>query len=305
MQSVLRAVKLTKRYGSFTAVDAIDLEVHEGEVFGILGPNGAGKTSTIRMTTCISPVDGGELLVDGLDVTQMPRTIKGILGVVQQEDNLDTDLNVMQNLLTHARYYGISRSEAQARAQEVLGLMELSDRTRDSVETLSGGMKRRLMIARALMNRPKILILDEPTTGLDPHARHLVWQRIRHLKREQVTMILSTHYMEEAAHLCDRVVIMDRGRVLAEGSPRSLVDRFAPDQVVEMRLEPWERESVLARIDRSAHTFTDTTEALIFFNTSGTVPDVGIAHDQLDVVRRPGCLEDVFLLLAGREAGRD
>ena len=185
---------------------------------------------------------------------------------MQQEDNLDTDLNVIDNLLIHARYYGIGAGEARPRAVEVLETMDLADRARSPVDTLSGGMKRRLMIARALMNRPKVLILDEPTTGLDPHARHVTWQRIRLLKDEGVTMALSTHYMEEAAHLCDRLAIIDHGRILAEGTPGEVVERFAPGQVVEVRLAPWDREEALAHLEGGSYTFADAVDALIFFD---------------------------------------
>ena len=303
VQPVIRATRLVKRYGDLTAVDGIDLEVRQGEVFGLLGPNGAGKTSTIRMTTCVSPVDGGQLLVDGIDVAQDPRAVKRLLGVVQQEDNLDTDLDVVENLLIHARYHGIGTDEARPRAMEVLETMDLGDRARSAVDELSGGMRRRLMIARALMNRPKVLILDEPTTGLDPHARHVTWQRIRLLKDEGVTMALSTHYMEEAAHLCDRIAIIDQGRILAEGTPGEVVERFAPGQVVEVRLAPWDREEALTHLEGSGHTFADAVDALLFFGLSDGAPDVGVPAERLRVITRPGSLEDVFLLLTGRRAG--
>ena len=242
------------------------------------------------------------MLVEGIDVTRDPRAVKRLLGVVQQEDNLDTDLNVIDNLLIHARYYGIGAGEARPRAMEVLDTMDLADRARSPVDTLSGGMKRRLMIARALMNDPKVLILDEPTTGLDPHARHVTWQRIRLLKDEGVTMALSTHYMEEAAHLCDRLAIIDHGRILAEGTPSEVVERFAPGQVVEVRIAPWDREEALAHLERSSYTFADAVDALIFFDVPGEALDVGVPPERLRVITRPGSLEDVFLLLTGRKA---
>ncbi|MDZ4278390.1 MAG: ABC transporter ATP-binding protein, partial [Dehalococcoidia bacterium] len=208
MSEIIRARSLTKRFGDLVAVDGIDFAVREGECFGLLGPNGAGKTSTIRMITCVSPVTAGELLVDGMDVRNDGRRIKGILGVVPQEENLDPDLTVWQNLAVFARYFDIPIPVARERAQEVLELFQLMERKNEIVDNLSGGMKRRLIIARALINQPKILILDEPTTGLDPQARHLVWQKLRLLRSQGITMLLTTHYMEEAAHLCDRLVVM-------------------------------------------------------------------------------------------------
>ncbi len=218
---------LVKRYGSFTAVDGVSFEIHEGECFGMLGPNGAGKSTTIKMITCFSPLSGGSLTVRGLDVSTEARQIKRVLGLVPQEDNLDPELPVRRNLEIYARYFGISRQEAAPRIDESLKLFQLQEKASAKVDDLSGGMKRRLVIARALVNNPQLLVLDEPTTGLDPQARHLVWQQLRYLKSRGVTMLLTTHYMDEAAHLCDRLVIMHRGKILEEGTPAALIDEHA------------------------------------------------------------------------------
>ena len=214
---------LTKHYGDFVAVDGIDFEVVRGECFGFLGPNGAGKTTTIRMICCVSPVTGGVLNVLGMPAGVEARAIKARLGVVPQDDNLDTDLTVIENLLAYARYFDIRRDEALRRADEVLETMALTDKRGEKIDNLSGGLKRRLVVARALISRPELLILDEPTTGLDPQARQLFWQRLRHLKRQGMTMLLTTHYMEEAAQLCDRVLIMDQSRIIARGTPAELI----------------------------------------------------------------------------------
>ena len=215
MPEIIHARGLTKRFSDLVAVNGIDLTVKAGECFGLLGPNGAGKTSTIRMISCVSPLTSGELFVDGMDVTTSGREIKARLGVVSQEENLDPDLSVQQNLLVYARYFDIPRSEAEQRTEEVLDLFQLGDRRNEVVDNLSGGMKRRLIIARALMSNPTILILDEPTTGLDPQARHLVWRKLRLLQSQGIPLLLTTHYMEEAAHLCDRLVVMHLCKILA------------------------------------------------------------------------------------------
>ena len=217
--ALIEARGLVKRFGDFVAVDNTSFEIREGECFGVLGPNGAGKTTTIRMITATSPITDGELRVAGLDVRTDPRKVKGVLGVVPQDDNLDPDLFVRQNLEVYARYFGLDRETVRQRIDEALELFQLDDRAKSNVDDLSGGMKRRLTIARALVNDPRVLILDEPTTGLDPQARHLVWQQLRLLKNRGVTMLLTTHYMEEATHLCDRLVIMHRGKILIEGRP--------------------------------------------------------------------------------------
>jgi lipooligosaccharide transport system ATP-binding protein len=225
--AIVVARGLTKRYGDFEAVKGIDFDVRRQECFGFLGPNGAGKTTTMRMIHCASPVTAGQLTVAGLDVMRCPRQVKALLGVVSQNDNLDPDLTVRQNLVVYARYFDIPRRTALRRADELLALFQLADRAEAQVSDLSGGMKRRLVIARGLLNEPQVLMLDEPTTGLDPQARRLVWQKVSYLKERGTTLLLTTHYMEEATQLCDRLVIMDRGRILAEGSPAALVQRHA------------------------------------------------------------------------------
>jgi lipooligosaccharide transport system ATP-binding protein len=234
-ESLISARGLTKQFGSFTAVDGIDLDVRAGEAFGFLGPNGAGKSSTMRMIGAVSPVSGGELRILGLDPATDGPKIRARLGVVPQEDNLDVELSVRQNLLVYARYFGIDRRTARARADELLDFVQLTERANDRVDPLSGGMKRRLTIARALVNEPDVLLLDEPTTGLDPQARHVVWERLYRLKQRGVTLVLTTHYMDEAEQLCDRLVVMDNGRIVAEGSPRQLVEAHCSREVVELR----------------------------------------------------------------------
>ena len=227
-QPLIHARGLTKRFGTFTAVDAIDFDVAPGESFGFLGPNGAGKTSTMRMIACVSPVTEGTLSILDLDPEADGPRIRGRLGVVPQQDTLDTELSVRDNLVIYGRYFGLKRSEAARRAEELLEFTQLTERANDRVEPLSGGMKRRLTIARALINEPSILLLDEPTTGLDPQARHLLWDRLYRLKQRGVTLVLTTHYMDEAEQLCDRLVVMDKAKIVAEGSPRQL-DRAVLD----------------------------------------------------------------------------
>src|SRR5438309_956884 len=234
--ALIHARGLTKRFASLTAVDAIDFDVERGEAFGFLGPNGAGKTSTMRMIGCVSRASGGSLRVLGMDPVEDGPQIRARLGVVPQSDTLDTELLVDENLFTYARYFGIARNEARRRAAQLLDFVQLKDRAHDRVEFLSGGMKRRLTIARALVNEPELLLLDEPTTGLDPQARHLVWDRLYRLKRSGVTLVLTTHYMDEAEQLCDRLIIMDNARIVAEGSPRQLIVDNVTREVVEVRL---------------------------------------------------------------------
>ncbi len=232
---MVRARGLVKRFGDFTAVDGIDVEIQRGEAFGFLGPNGAGKSSTMRMIGCVSPPTGGELAVLGRDPRDSGPQIRARLGVVPQQDSLDTELTVRDNLLIYARYFGIPRSTARRRADELLEFAQLSDRADSIVEPLSGGMKRRLTIARALVNQPELLLLDEPTTGLDPQARHVLWDRLFRLKQQGVTLVLTTHYMDEAEQLCDRLVVMDGGRIVAQGSPRSLIEEWSTREVLELR----------------------------------------------------------------------
>jgi lipooligosaccharide transport system ATP-binding protein len=301
-EPIIVARSLTKRYGDFTAVDAIDFVVQPGECFGFLGPNGAGKTTTIRMITCISPVTSGTLVVDGMDVARDQRRIKSILGVVPQEDNLDPDLTVRQNLRAYARYFNLPGRVAEERIDEALSLLQLTEKQHDRIEELSGGLKRRLTIARGLLNSPKILVLDEPTTGLDPQARHLVWQKLRYLRSQGVTMLLTTHYMEEASHLCDRIVILHQGRIIAEGAPDELVRRHAGEQVVEVHVAPEDKPAVLARLAGRGDVTVEEVEDILYVYVRG---DNGFDPQSLKVngarvVLRSAGLEDVFLKLTGR-----
>ena len=298
---VIRARSLVKRYGEFTAVAGIDFEVWPGECFGLLGPNGAGKSSAIRMLTGLSPISGGELLVCGFDVARSPRQVKALVGVVPQEDNLDPDFRVRKNLEVHARYFGVQGSVARERALQALDLVRLRERQNDRVDTLSGGMKRRLLIARALMNDPPVLVLDEPTTGLDPQSRHLLWERLRSLKRQGVTILLTTHYMEEAVHLCERMVIMDNGRILVEGRPSDLIGRHAGSEVLELRPPPERYEALRGRLEALGFDVQDGGGALVVFGAEGAPLGADVTDGLVESVRRPANLEDVFLRLTGRE----
>ena len=304
MAPVIEARGLTKRYGDFVAVHNVDFAVEQQECFGFLGPNGAGKTTTMKMIYCASPVTSGMLIVAGMDVRRWPRRIKAIIGVVPQEDNLDPDLSVLQNLLVYARYFDLPGRVARTRAMEALELMQLQDRASSDIQELSGGMKRRLIVARALINQPRILILDEPTTGLDPQARHLVWQKLRYLKGQGVTMVLTTHYMEEAAHLCDRLVIMNEGTILTLGRPEDLVQHEVGRDVLELRLAEAEKPRALAQLRRLGLPVEDAGDSLYVFGRDGR----GLENvpRELDVriesyLYRRATLEDVFLKLAGRE----
>jgi lipooligosaccharide transport system ATP-binding protein len=300
--SVVVARDLTKRFGEFEAVRGVDFDVRERECFGFLGPNGAGKTTTMRMISCTSPPTSGELSVLGLPSSR-GRDIRRRMGVVPQENNLDEEVTVVENLLIYARYFDIPRREARSAAEELLHFVALQDKRDWRIDRLSGGMKRRLLIARALVNEPDLLILDEPTTGLDPQARHLVWEKLRSLKRQGVTLVLTTHYMDEAAQLCDRLVIMHEGRILVEGSPRELVARETPPQVIEV-FEPDEGATrglrdladLAERVERLADRwlfYTADGDALLA-KVRGVVPDPGA------VWLRGATLEDVFLQLTGR-----
>ena len=303
MTEIIRARGLLKRFGDLIAVNGIDFSVAEGECFGLLGPNGAGKTSIIRMITCVSPPTAGELRVAGMDVHTEGRRIKSILGIVPQEENLDPDLTVWQNLAVFARYFDIPAAEARQRAEEVLELFQLHDRRGEIVDNLSGGMKRRLIVARALINQPKILALDEPTTGLDPQARHLVWKKLRYLQAQGITLLLTTHYMEEATHLCDRLVVMHLGRILAQGAPAQLISQHVGRQVLELRLNDGEREAAVEVLRRCDGLRLEDVEGVVC--AFGPAQEWGPLLDQLapfgDGVRlREATLEDVFLDLTGR-----
>jgi lipooligosaccharide transport system ATP-binding protein len=300
---LIHARGLVKRFGESVAVDGVDFDISRGEAFGFLGPNGAGKTSTMRMIGCVSPVTAGTLRVFGLDPAQDGAKIRARLGVVPQLDTLDLDLTVRENVIIYGRYFGLPRRELRARADELLDFVQLSERANDKVEPLSGGMKRRLTIARSLVNEPELLLLDEPTTGLDPQARHVVWDRLYRLKQSGVTLVLTTHYMDEAEQLCDRLVVMDKGRIVAEGSPSELIARYSTREVVELRfaderpddLTPW-TEGLVARVeplpDRVLLYTDDGDSAAHGLHERGLVPD--------SVLVRRSTLEDVFLHLTGR-----
>jgi lipooligosaccharide transport system ATP-binding protein len=285
------------------AVDGIDLRIEAGECFGFLGPNGAGKTTTMRMLACLAPRDAGDLRVLGIDPEAHPRELKRLLGVVAQDTTLDLELTVRENLLVYARYFDIGRPEADRRAAELLALMALSDRADDAVDRLSGGMRRRLQIARALINRPRMVLLDEPTTGLDPQARHAVWERLRTLRAAGATLVLTTHYMDEAAQLCDRLVIMDAGRIVRAGRPGDLVAREVGREVLELRVAPADVAALLGHLGGRVRghevdgdlvlLFTDDAEALHAHARRAPVA----ARRQ---AARAAGLEDVFLRLTGR-----
>jgi lipooligosaccharide transport system ATP-binding protein len=306
-EALIRARGLAKRFGDFTAVDGIDFELHRGEAFGFLGPNGAGKSSTMRMIGCVSPPSGGELTIFGMDPVADGSAIRARLGVVPQESTLDIELTVRENLLVYGRYFGLPRSVIRERTAMLLDFVQLSDRAADRVEPLSGGMKRRLTIARSLINEPEVLLLDEPTTGLDPQARHVVWDRLFRLKQQGVTLILTTHYMDEAEQLCDRLVVMDGGRIAAEGSPRELIGRYSTAEVLELRFDPGEHEQAAEKLagvpaertevlaDRILLYIPDGDSALAAVHRLGLEP--------LTSLVRRSTLEDVFLRLTGRRLG--
>ncbi|MEH0974263.1 ABC transporter ATP-binding protein [Micromonospora sp. CPCC 205546] len=300
---LIQARALVKRFGDFTAVDGIDVEVRAGEAFGFLGPNGAGKSSTMRMVGCTSPPSGGELRILGMDPVRDGPAIRARLGVCPQLDNLDPDLTVRENLTTYARYFGISRRVARERAAELLDFVQLTERADSKVEPLSGGMKRRLTIARALVNEPEIVLLDEPTTGLDPQARHLVWERLFRLKQQGVTLVLTTHYMDEAEQLCDRLVVMDGGRIVAEGSPRALIDRHSTREVVELRFAAESQEAFAHKLDGLGERVEVLPDRILLYVPDGDAAVVEVGERGLhpaNVLVRRSSLEDVFLHLTGR-----
>jgi lipooligosaccharide transport system ATP-binding protein len=302
-EPLVRARGLVKRFGDITAVAGIDVTIQPGESFGFLGRNGAGKTSTMRMIGCVSPPSGGELTVLGMDPVRAGASIRARLGVCPQDDNLDLELTARENLTTYARYFRLSRAEARRRADELLEFVQLTERSASKVEPLSGGMKRRLTIARALINEPAVVLLDEPTTGLDPQARHLVWERLFQLKQRGVTLVLTTHYMEEAEQLCDRLVIMDDGRIIAQDSPRALIDEHCTREVVELRFATTDLESCAASLAGVGDHVEVLPDRLLLYADDGdaAVPatyDRGLRPTGV-LVRRSG-LEDVFLHLTGR-----
>ena len=299
--ALIHARGLLKRFGDLVAVDGIDLDVRRGEAFGFLGPNGAGKSSTMRMIGCVSPVSGGTLRILGLDPEVDGPGIRARLGVVPQQDTLDTELTVRENVLIYGRYFGLSRRELKPKIDELLDFVQLTERAGDKVEPLSGGMKRRLTIARSLVNDPELLLLDEPTTGLDPQARHVVWDRLFRLKQRGVTLVLTTHYMDEAEQLCDRLVVMDHGRIVAEGSPRQLIDKYSTREVVEVRFEAERAES--GALTGVGERVEELPDRVLVYTDDGDATAAAISERGLpphSTLIRRSTLEDVFLHLTGR-----
>jgi lipooligosaccharide transport system ATP-binding protein len=301
--ALVQARGLRKEFGELVAVDGIDFDVRPGEAFGFLGPNGAGKSSTMKMIGAVSPRTGGSLTVLGKDPDERGQEIRARLGVVPQEDNLDLELTVYENLLIYGRYFGLDRTTINGRIDDLLGFAQLEERRNSRVEPLSGGMKRRLTIARGLINTPELLLLDEPTTGLDPQARHLLWDRLYRLKQEGVTLIITTHYMDEAEQLCDRLVIMDKGQIVAEGSPRGLIDEHSRREVLELRFPVGEQEAYAERLDGLAARTEILPDRVLLYTD-----DADATHDAVEAagivpeasVTRRSTLEDVFLRLTGR-----
>nr|WP_238992939.1 ATP-binding cassette domain-containing protein [Jiangella aurantiaca] len=302
-QPMISAHRLTKRFGEFTAVDAIDVEVRRGEAFGFLGPNGAGKSSTMRMIGCVSPPTDGSLRILGLDPATDGPAIRARLGVVPQRDTLDEELTVRENILVYGRYFGLSRAHVRAKADELLEFAQLTERANSVVEPLSGGMKRRLTIARSLVNDPELLLLDEPTTGLDPQARHVLWDRLFRLKRSGVTLVLTTHYMDEAEQLCDRLVVMDGGRIVAEGSPRELIALHSTREVLELRFAADDHAPYAAKVTDLAERVEVLPDRLLLYTDDGDATAAAVQRrglQPLSVLARRSTLEDVFLHLTGR-----
>jgi lipooligosaccharide transport system ATP-binding protein len=292
--AIIKTSHLTKKFKKLVAVDDVNLEIEDGECFGLLGPNGAGKTTLIRMITAVSPPTSGEIWVDGLDIRKNPRDIKARLGVVPQIDNLDEDLNVIQNLRTFARYFAIPAREANRRSLEILKSIKLEDKMKSKIDELSGGMKRRLLIGRGLVNNPKILILDEPSIGLDPQAKHMVWRKLKELKSQGVTQLLCTQNMEEAAFLCRRVAVMHQGRVIVIDSPPELVSRYIGERIWEIEFELEGRDELVAELKQRQLEFEEAADVIYIFNYR----DDQVAG--LPGRTRPATLEDVFFKLTGR-----
>jgi lipooligosaccharide transport system ATP-binding protein len=301
MEPLIKAENLTKKFKQFTAVDSISFEIRSGECFGFLGPNGAGKTSTIKMIHCVSPVTSGTLLVNGLPAHVDNRQIKKMTGVVPQEITLDTDLTVYENLTLFAQFFDISGAEAKKQIKELLEFVELDQKRNSKIEELSTGMKRRLLIARALINKPRLIIADEPTTGLDPQGRHLIWQRLRQLKDQGVTLVLTTQYMEEAQQLCDRIVIMYQGKILKEGNPAKLIQEEIGEEVVEIRIPEDRDEAIVNHLAGLAIHHERIGDTLYIYSHDGHAAMRKIVElDLPKVLNRPASLEDVFLKLTGR-----
>jgi lipooligosaccharide transport system ATP-binding protein len=298
--AIIKTKELTKRFKHVLAVDRVDLEIEEGECFGLLGPNGAGKTSLVRMITAVSPPTEGEIWVQGRSLEHCAREAKAMMGVIPQLDNLDPDLTVWQNLMTFTRYFNVPKKVASQRCGDLLALLKLEDKRNSAIRELSGGMRRRLLIARGLINNPRIVILDEPTIGLDPQARHLVWQKLTELEAQGVTRILCTHNMDEAATLCDRVAIMYEGRILDLDSPAALVASHVGSEVWEIQVDPEDRERVLAGLESRRLDFEDAGTHVYVFHLDSEHALGDLVDDGRRVRQRPATLEDVFLRLTGR-----
>jgi lipooligosaccharide transport system ATP-binding protein len=297
---LVEAENLTKKFGSLVAVDSIKFEIFKGESFGFLGPNGAGKTTTMKMIQAVSPLTEGKLTLAGIDVTAHGREIKGIVGVAPQDDNLDPDFTVFQNLIFYARYFDIPKEKAKTKAEELLKFVQLEEKRHTIITALSGGMRRRLILARALMNEPQILILDEPTTGLDPQARHLIWDKIRNLQKNGVTVILTTHYMDEAAQLCDRIIIMDHGKIIEKGKPADLVKKHVGEEVLEV-LYSEEAMMCLKQYFPDARFDVVGDKIQVFADKPrGVLTKVLEEASFKGALIRDANIEDVFLKLAGR-----
>lgn len=297
---IIEADSLSKRYDDFLAVDALDFRIEAGRCYGFVGPNGAGKTTTMKMVYCIVRPSAGTLKVFDMDVCASPREIKARLGVVPQENNLDPDLSTCQNLIVYARYFGINRTAAAARSEELLGFLHLREKAHAPIAALSGGMRRRLMLARALINEPQLLILDEPTTGLDPQVRHLIWDKLLELKERGITLLLTTHYMEEAQKLCDEVLIMNAARKVDSGSPNSLIRKDVPPQVLELRVDLATAEAAIQRFAGMEH--QRSGQNLYFYSDdAGDFDAIVAAYPEAERLMRPASLEDVFLKLTGME----
>jgi lipooligosaccharide transport system ATP-binding protein len=301
MTTIIQATGLTKKFGDLTAVDGISFDIEQGECFGFLGPNGAGKTTTVRMIHCVSPITSGSILVQGLPAGVDNRKIKYMTGVIPQEITLDNDLTVVENLMVFAKFFDIPRREAKKRTDELIAFVELEAKRDNKIAELSTGMKRRLLVARALLNKPSLIIADEPTTGLDPQARHLIWQRLRLLKNQGATLILTTQYMEEAQQLCDRIVVMYEGKILKAGAPNRLIDEEIGREVVEIRISADEDPRLLAELGPFACGHERAGDTLFFYCRDGHgIQKKLIELDLPNTVHRPATLEDVFLKLTGR-----
>ena len=298
--SIIKTKNLTKKFKDLLAVDDVNLEVEESECFGLLGPNGAGKTSLIRMITAVSPPTKGDIWVLGNDLRTHSRQVKAVLGIVPQIDNLDEDLTVLQNLTTFARYFNIPKDEAHRRSMEVLHLFELENKRNSQIRELSGGMKRRLLLARGLINLPKILILDEPTIGLDPQAKYLVWHKLTELKSQGVTQLLCTQNMEEAATLCDRVAIMNHGKILSLDSPQELIAQYVGNEVWEIEVDPGEKGTIVKELESRGLDFDEAGDKIDVFHIESDESLAGLINFAPRMRRRPATLEDVFFRLTGR-----